>query len=207
MRDAVGDLRPGLAVIVGLVDKRIPVVHLVEVNGYVSRGRVVARGFDVGERPPLRQVGNVFGEVRPGFAAVAGQLQQTIIGSRPDHAGFLRRFGNGEHHAGIFHADVIRCETAGAAHSTLVVAGQVRADDLPAVAAVGGYVHVLAAHVHLIMVVRRDRDRELPVEAILDFGGGRAGDGLRPDLDVAVLAVTFVKARDVAAYAAGAGAG
>src|SRR5262249_6493158 len=177
-----------------------------EVNGHVSRGRIVARGFDVGERSPLRKVGNVFGEVRPGFAAVAGQLQQTIIGSSPDHAGVLRRFGNSEHHAGIFHANVVRCETAGAAHSALVVARQVRTDDLPAVAAVGGYMHVLAADVHLVMVVRRDRDRELPVEAILDFGGGRAGDGFRPDLDVAVLAVTFVKTGDVAADAAGAGA-
>src|SRR5262249_47175408 len=151
---------------IGLVDKRVPVVHLVQVYSDIGGGGIVARGLDVGVRSPIRQVGNIFRDIGPVFAAVAGQLQQAIIGSRPDHAGFFGRFGNSEHDPGIFHANVIGAETAGAAHSTLVVARQVRADDLPAISSIRGYVHVLAAHIHLIMVVGRDGDGELPVEAI-----------------------------------------
>src|SRR5262249_1267397 len=132
MRNAAGDLRPGFAVIIGLVDKRVPVVHLVQVYSDIGGGGIVAGGLDVGVRSPIRQVGNIFRDIGPVFAAVAGQLQQAIIGSRPDHAGFFGRFGNSEHDPGIFHANVIGAETAGAAHSTLVVARQVRADDLPA---------------------------------------------------------------------------
>src|SRR5215831_742250 len=201
MRNAVGDLRPGFAVIIGLVDKRVPVVHLVEVHRNIGGSGIVAGGLDVRKRSPLRQVGNILSDVSPVFAAVAGQLQQTVIGSRPDHAGFFRRFGNGEHHPGIFHAYVVWAEAAGNAHSTLVVARQVGADDLPAISSIPGNVHELAAHIYLIMVVWRDGDGELPVEAIFDLAGSRTGSGFGPHLDIAVLMVAFINPAHVATYA------
>ena len=85
-RNAVGDRLPRLAVIGGLVDERVAVVHLVEVDGQVGGARVVARRLDVADRAPRRQVGNVLRHVRPGLPAVARELHLAVVGAGPDQA-------------------------------------------------------------------------------------------------------------------------
>ena len=89
----------------------------------------------------------------------------------------------------------------------LVVQRQVRADLLPALAAVRRPVDVLAARVDRVVIVRRDGDRKRPVEAILHVAGRRADGDLRPDLDFAHLPRALVEALDGAAEAAEPGAG
>src|SRR5438067_1666585 len=67
--------------------------------------------------------------------------------------------------------------------------------------------HVLAACVDRVVIVRRDRDRERPVEAIL-HGAGRCADGhLGPDLHLARLTRAFVEPLHGSAEAAKSGAG
>src|SRR5262249_53777892 len=100
------------------------------------------------------------------------------------------------------HADIVAGQTAGKSHARFVVAGEIGADDLPGVALIGGDVDVLAAHVYLVVIVRRNRQRELPIEAVLDLGRGGAAGLLGPDLDVARLVIALVEHGDDAAHAA-----
>ena len=65
-----------------------------------------------------------------------------------------------------------------------VVPGEIGAHHLPARAAVGREVHVLAAHVHAAVIVRRDHDGEGPVPAVLQVGGPPPVPGFRPDAHV-----------------------
>ena len=166
LRDAVDDQLPRLPVVGRPVDERIAVVHLVEVHGEVGRAGVVARRRDAAHRAPRRQAGQVLRDVGPGLAAVARELHQAVVGAGPDEPLLARRFGDAEDHARVLDADVVGREAAGAAHLRLVVERQVRADHLPALAAVGRAVHVLAADVDRVVIVRRDVQRRVPHEAV-----------------------------------------
>ncbi len=137
--------------------------------------------------PHGRQPGQVLRDVGPGLAVVAGQLHQAVVGAGPDEAALPRRLGDAVDDAGVLDADVVRGETAGAAHPRAVVQRQVRTDDLPALPAVGRAVHVLAADVDGVAVVRRDLERRIPHEAVAQ-AVGRAVRLVRPHLDVAELA-------------------
>src|SRR5262249_59606862 len=60
----------------------------------------------------------------------------------------------------------------------------------------------LAADIHLVVIVRRNCQREFPVESVLHFGRGGAASLLGPDLDVARLVIALVEDGDDAAHAA-----
>src|SRR5437764_11164149 len=76
-----------------------------------------------------------------------------------------------------------------------------------ALTAVGRAMHVLAAGIHRVVIVRRQRERERPVEAILHRGRGRADRHFGPDLDLARLPGPLVEPFDGAAQAAETGTG
>ncbi len=206
VRNPSGDQRPGLSVVRGLVNKRIAKVHLMAVNGQVGCAWVVARGFDVVHRAPLREVGKIFRDVAPVFSPVACHLHLPVVGTRPDQPRLFRRLGQRENHARIFHADVVGSEPSGNLLSALVIARQVRTDDLPAIAAVSRDVHKLAAHVNLVVIVGRNRDGEFPVEAVLHLCRRCARHVIGPHLDLAVLVRALVETRYCAADAARSGA-
>ena len=172
------------------------------VNGQVGGARVVARGLDVVHRTPLGKVRKIFRDVAPVFPAVARHLHQPVIGTHPDQARLFGRLRQRENHAGIFHADVVGSQPSGNLLTALVVARQVGTDDLPAIAAIGGDVHKLAAHVHLVVIVGRNGDREFPVEAVLHLRRRCAGHIIGPNLDLAVLVRALVEAGYRAADAA-----
>ncbi len=132
-------------------------------------------------------------------------MHLSIVGARPDQALLFRRLGQRENHAGIFHADVVGSEPSRNLLAAFVVACQVGTDDLPAIAAIGGHVHKLAAHVNSVVVVGRNGDGEFPIEAVLRLRRRRAGHIVGPHLDLAVLVRTLVKARYRAADAARSG--
>ena len=69
----------------------------------------------------------------------------------------------------------------------LIVQRQVRADDLPAIAPVGGDVDVLTADVDLVVIVRRNQNREFPIEPVFHFGCRSAFRAFRPHFDIARL--------------------
>jgi len=63
-------------------------------------------------------------------------------------------------------------------------------------------VHKLAAHVHLVVIVGRNGDREFPVEAVFHVRRRCAGHIIGPNLDLAVLVRALVEAGYRAADAA-----
>ena len=139
------------------------------------------------------------GDICPCAATVPGDLKQPVVGARPDEPFLDRRLGDAEDRARVLDPDVVARQTAGKPHAAAVVQRQVRADHLPALAAVAGAVHVLAAHVHGVVVVRRDVDRRVPDEAVA-HARRRAPALLRPHLDGAVLAPVLLVAHHNAAH-------
>ena len=185
--DARDDALPRLAVVGGLVQQRRKIIQLVLGGGEVRGGGVEGRGLDGVDARPLRQV--LRGDVGPALAGVLGDVHQTVVGAHPDHAFANGRFGSGEERAVIFDAGVVFGDgAAGRALLRLVVAGQVLADGLPALAFVRGFEEHVAARVQHLGVVRREEDGEVPLEAVLHGFGAGAHGVVRPHGDVAHLA-------------------
>ena len=149
----VGDRLPRLAVVVRLVHIRIAIVRVVEIDREVGRRRVVMGRFDAADPAPQRERVEVLRQVRPGLPAVARHLHLTVIGARPDQAALPRRFGEKDNRF-VTGAAVVAGEAARGSLSILVVQRQVGADHLPALAAVGCLVNVLAADVDLVVIER-----------------------------------------------------
>ena len=204
--NVAADRFPGLAVIGRFIHERIAVVDLVQVDGDVRGARVIPRRFDVTDGAPGRQPRNVRRLVGPVRSRITCDLHLAVIGASPDDPLLLRRLRDREHDAGIFDADVVRCETAGNLKARLVVEREIGADLLPALAAVRRAVHVLRPGIHDVVIVRRDRERERPVEPVSHVARRRADGDLGPDLDFAHLTRAFVEAFYGSTEAAEAGA-
>ncbi len=173
-----------------------------QVDADVGRAHVVGRWLDVADRAHRRQVGDGIGEVVPGGAAVARQVHQAVVRAGPDHAGLERRFGDGEEHARVGRTHVFGRQAAGLLLPAPVVPREIRADHLPALPAVRRHVHELAADIHAVVVVGRDRDRERPLEPVGQFGRRPSLGIVRPDADVAGVAGLEVVALKDAVVAA-----
>ncbi len=153
--------------------------------------------------PPWRQVGKVLRDVGPRLPGVARQLHQTVVGARPDQTPFLGRFRDPKHNARILDADVVRRQAPGTALPGLVVQRQVRTNCRPTLPAVGRAMHVLAADVDCVAVVRRDVEWRVPHEPVPQVAR-RAVRLVGPDLHVAKLSPVLVEADHDAANRAGA---
>src|SRR5713101_879863 len=108
------------------------------IDNDVSRAGVEARRFDARDRPPFGKAGDVLGDVGPSLAAVRRDVDQAVVAAGPEHALADRRLGECEDRAVILGGGVVASDgTAGPFLLALVVAGQVGADGLPALALVG----------------------------------------------------------------------
>ena len=110
----------------------------------------------------------------------------------------------GEDGVVVFDAGVVlRDRPAGRCLLRLIVARQIGADGLPALAFVGGLHQHVGADVERLGIVRRKGDREAPLEAILQRVRAVAHGVIGPGVDVAHLAGAVVLARDQVAVGAG----
>ena len=182
--DALDDTHPARTVVLGDPQFRLRRVHLVRVDRNVGLAGDVARRFDATHGAERRQAVHVLADVIPASAVVPADVDQTVVRSGPDHALFQRRLGDREQYRGVRGTGVIRRETARLALQFGVVGGQVGADDLPGAAAVVGAMNVLAAGVDDVVVVRRDREREGPLESIANVACRPAFGVVGPDADV-----------------------
>ncbi len=62
--------------------------------------------------PERGKVGNILRHVVPVGAAVARDVNQTVVGAGPDHAFLERRLGDGEQDGGVGGAGIVRGEPA-----------------------------------------------------------------------------------------------
>ena len=121
-------------------------------------------------------------------------MDQPVVGARPDQPRLRRTLVNRVDHAAVLHPDVVGGEAAGDGLPLAVVGGQVRADLLPALAAVRGAVDMLAAHIDGVAVVRREEQREDPLEPVAQRLRRPAHRALRPHLHLPELPGSLVVA-------------
>ena len=138
---------PGLPVVGRLVDERIAVVHLVEVHGEIggcARRNATARCC--APLPHGGRFGQVLRDVGPGLAAVARQLHEAVVGAGPDRAALLVGDSAIPKTTPAYSTPMLSgVSPPELPMPGLVVERQVRTDHLPALPAVRGAMHVLAA--------------------------------------------------------------
>ena len=138
------------------------------------------------------------------FPAVARHVHEAIVGTGPDDVAVDGRRREGEDgRVGLDAGLVERDRSARRSERRRIVARQVGADALPALAFVGGLPDVLRRRVQRLRIGRRDDDRKRPLESLGDVRGREAHRIVRPDVDRAALAGPAVDARQQAAVAAG----
>ena len=99
--------RPGLAVVARPVEVGMHIVEHVGVDDEVGRRRVERRRLDHLDRAPLRQPGQVLGDVGPGLAAVASHVDEAVVRADPDQALLLGRFGDRRDRAVVLRGRVV----------------------------------------------------------------------------------------------------
>src|SRR5581483_149376 len=154
-----GNRTPRLTEIICHEYERTEHVVAVAVNRDVSRAFFNVRSLDAADPEAFHFGGQVRGQVIPGFALVGRHPEFAVVGARPDYSGLERRFGKRVDRAMRFRArpgdgDLLR-----------VLSGQVGADLLPLVAALGQLEEMIAAEVKRARRVPRGLERRSPVEA------------------------------------------
>ena len=146
VRNSVHNLRPTLAEISGLVDIRPDIVELMRVDGCIRGSGIKRRRLDQADQAPLRN--SLWRHVRPVLAAIAGDVNQAIVGSRPEQILLHRRFCDREDRVVIFDRRVVLGQRSARRNLlALVVARQVRADRCPTLAFVCCFEHALCGRV------------------------------------------------------------
>ena len=97
VRKASVDFLPGLAVVVGAIDIRMEVVHLMAVNCGVGGGGAEARCFDQADHAPVFYAGRSY--VGPVRAFVESEMDETVVRAGPDFTFAHGRRGDGVNHA------------------------------------------------------------------------------------------------------------
>ena len=138
VRNSIRNFLPGLAVVTGLVQIRFVVVVLVHGRRDVRRARFERRRVQRIDLNPFRH--HVFRrrDVRPVLAAVARQLNETVVGTHPNRSRLHRRLHHCKDGVVVLDARVVfRNRPAGRALPGFVVAREIGTDGLPALALVG----------------------------------------------------------------------
>src|SRR5690242_3355391 len=86
---------PGLAIVRGLIEVWLDLAEGVTIKSCVGRALVEAACLNRGNPGKLGEVRHIADDIRPGFGAVASNLQIAIIGADPDDLAILRRFRDG----------------------------------------------------------------------------------------------------------------
>ncbi len=143
------------------------------------------------------------GDVLPGLRVVAGEVDQAVVGARPQDPLLHGGLGEGEDGVVDLHAgDVDGDGPAGLALLGGVVAGEVGGDLLPRLALIGAAHEDLGRVVEIMRLVARHDDGRVPLEAVPEVPGGAAVGELRPAHDLPRLAGAVVVAGDLAAVLA-----
>ena len=130
-------------------------------------------------------------------------MHEAVVRPRPENLRIHRRLTDRENDARVLDANVVRREPAADLLPALVVAREIGRDHAPGLAAIGRHVHVLASDVQPVVIVRRQRERRVPDEAVLETIGWPADRRQRPDLHVVHELRAAIVLRDDAAHAPG----
>ncbi|MBD3854056.1 MAG: hypothetical protein IFJ96_04685, partial [Acidobacteria bacterium] len=131
------------------------------------------------------------------MTAIPGQVHQTVIAAGPDEPGLDRRLGDREDRVVELDPGVVAGDRPPRPGLLgLVVAGQIGADRLPALAAVRALEEHVGGVVDDLRVVGRDHDRGRPLKAVSEVDRPMARPVFGVDADVRRLAGAPVITRD-----------
>ncbi len=170
---SAGDIGPGGAVIGGLEDERIAIVHQMRVDRCVRGARIEERRLDAGDRAPHRQTFDVLRHVVPMRAGIARVPDLPVVGAGPDQSLLDRRRGDREYHFTIKLPEVIAYDSARRPVARRVLRRKIGADDGPALSAVARFEDYLATVIDGVVIERIDRERRGPVATILGIARRR----------------------------------
>src|SRR5208282_3603893 len=193
---------PGLAKIRGLENVRCEVVGLVAFDGDVGRPGIARRSLDHAHRAPLRH--GFRGNVLPVLAAVACELNQSVVGAYPDQIFLDRRFHYRKDRVIDFDTGVVLGNrTAGTPLFRLVIAREVGTDDRPTHSGIGGLEQDFTGEVHGFGIMRGKNDGLRPLEAMFDVTGSPPDRVHRPGVDGLFFAGAVIVARNLTPVGAG----
>ena len=190
---------PGRPVIMGDVDIRGHVALGMPVEGRIRGARGEVAGLDPAHPGTGGEPGHMGGEVLPMGTAIAGQLQIAVIGADPDLSRGERRLADRVDRRVHFGRGIVDGDAARQFLQLLVriVGREVRGNAFPGLATVRRTKQELRADVQRLRIVRRQRDRRIPVEAQLRIA--LEVRSVQPRLDVPRLVRQHIDAHDGAA--------
>ena len=153
-RQAGVNAPPGLAAIARHEDERSKIVESMAVHCDIGCVRIIARWLNQTDRAPCGHFAR--SDIRPTTAAIAGELNKSVIGSDPNHSLANRRLCDGEDRVVIFNAgDVFGNRATGGLLLGFVVASEVGADGAPAATVIGRSIDALHAVIERVWIERR----------------------------------------------------
>src|SRR6185437_6607264 len=177
---AVGEQGPMRTEIVGAVDVGGEVAEQIAIDGGVGGGSAVGRGFDVLDAALGLEASG--GDVLPGLAVVAGDIDQAVIGAGPDDPGLDGRFADGvEGAVNLFAGGIAGDGLAAGALGARRMGGEIGGDGFPGDAAVAGAVEELRAVVDDMGVVGGDLHGRDALEAVEEGVAAIAVEGFGAD--------------------------
>src|SRR5690349_1655933 len=148
----------------------------------IGRALIEATGFDPRNPRALSRFGNIADHVAPILAAVACDLNVSVIGANPNELAVLGRLGDGVNRCVHLRRGVIDGNAAGLFLLLLlrIVRAQIRRDTLPRLSVIARTEEELGSQIESVLVVGAYLDRSVPVEAQLLLSVLRVGfDGAR----------------------------
>ena len=168
VRQVAANALPCFAVVRRHEDGGRVVVVLVMVGRDVCGAGIEVRCLDRGQPGVRLETRHVREHARPCPAAVAGDMHHAVVRRGPDHVRIERGRCDAEQRRMKFGRRVVHHDLAAGRNLLLRVVGrEVRRDHVPTLAVVLRPEDHVAAEVHDARVLRRERDRCIPVEAVL----------------------------------------
>src|SRR5467141_3079378 len=160
------DFRPRLAEIARAVNMRAQIVEPERIDRRVRRACIEVRSFDNRNFAPRLELRRRY--ILPGLSAVARDLNQPIISSRPDGVRLLERRSDCVNNAAVFSFfRIARGENAEVRGNFVGFAREIRTDDLPTVSRVGSFEKHVGREVERVRFERRKHHRQRARIAIL----------------------------------------
>ena len=186
------DLGPRLAEVAGAQHVRAELILALVVDRDISRGGIERGGVQRADLAPWRE--RARRDLAPAFAAIAGELDQAVIGAYPDHLCRQGRGGDAENHAIAAGRGGGDCHRFLTIRGTCALARQVRTDNLPVRAAVRGAEQYLCAVQQRMWRRRSEHQRRDPSPAIFQLGRPLGVAAHRPGRDVCDLSGALIPA-------------
>ncbi len=198
IRNSIANGFPGLAVIRSGKNIDAVVIAAMSVKGYIGCALSELRSRHPADVGALGNSGHLRDDIFPGLAAIAGDLDISVIGSGPQHLRGQRRFADGGDGRKFLNAVMPRkgLLVRGFSEDLQFVAvragGQVAANTRPTIALIGGFEKIISRVINSFVVECGNRNRRIPLEAVVRL----AQLGFR--LDRTLLSGAHVSPRQVA---------